>query len=177
MNLIDADRIAKKLVREHAPGWTIEWGSAKSQFGLCQYRYQNIRLSRPLTLLNTQETFEWVVKHEIAHVLAGPAAGHGRLFMIECHKLGIKGDRCWTRAGTGEVTRIEGKVVGTCKNRCGYTCTMFKVTHASYHRGVCPNCSNRARRQWVHLDWTRDGRPVTPPAKPAPRRRRRRYAY
>ena len=176
MNLIDASRIAAKLVKEHCPdGWTVEWGSAKSQFGLCMYGPQVIRLSRPLTKLNTQTTFEWVVKHEIAHVLAGPAAGHGRLFKVQCMALGIQGDRCWTKGGNTDTVKIEGKVKGTCKNRCGYSCTMHKVTYASYYRGICPKCSNRARRQWVKLDWTRDGRPVTPPAKPAPRRRRRRY--
>lgn len=186
MNQRDADRLAKKLVAEHVPGWRVTWGHGKSQFGVCQYGPQDstgkyltrtIRLSRPLTLLNTQATFEWVVKHEIAHALNGhEAPSHGRLFMRQCRALGIEGDRCWTKGGNSDVVRIEGKILGTCKNRCGYISTMHKMTHASYTRGICPTCSNRARRQYVHLDWTRDGQPVAKPKKPAPRRRTRRYS-
>lgn len=184
MNLLDADRIARKLIAQHAPGWRVTWGHARSQFGLCQYGPQDstgkyltrtIRLSRPLTQLNTQATFEWVVKHEIAHALNGhEAPSHGRLFMLQCRALGIQGDRCWTKGETGDVVTIEGNAKGTCKNRCGYVRDQHKVTHAAYTRGICPSCSNRAQRQYVRLDWTRDGVPVPMPKKPAPRRRTRR---
>jgi predicted SprT family Zn-dependent metalloprotease len=174
VDLQTADAIANKIVRHYAPDWTVSWGTAKSQFGLCRFKAKNIRLSRPLTLLNSQQTFEWVVRHEVAHILAGAEAGHGRMFKVHALSLGIIGDRCWTQGGNTDVTTIEGKYLGTCKQRCGYTVTMHRVTHAAYHRGICTECSSRRIRMWVHLDWTRDGKPVPEPKKPAPRRRRRR---
>lgn len=175
MNLVQAECMANKIVRQYAPGWTVTWGTARSQFGLCMYEPRRIHLSRPLTQLNTQATFEWVVLHEVAHVLAGPKAGHGRLFKVHTLSLGIVGDRCWTKGGNTDVVQIEGQYRGECELGCGFSTTMHKMSYSAYTRGICPTCSNRRTRLWVHLDWTRDGQPVAKPRKPAPRRRTRRY--
>jgi predicted SprT family Zn-dependent metalloprotease len=173
MKLTNAERIAGELILKYCPpGWCYDWDNAKRRFGCTSFGPRIIQLSRPLTLLNDETLFTWVVKHEIAHVLAGPdAVDHGPVWRIEARKLGIKPTRCWTSSGLDAV-KVEGKVVGTCKNRCGYVYRQHKITWSAYHHDVCPTCSDRRRRRWVMLDWTRDGQPLASPRRPKSRRRR-----
>lgn len=166
MNQRDAERIARKLIAEHAPGWTLSWGRGRTQFGLCMYGPKIIRLSLPLTLLNDQAIFEGVVLHEIAHVKAGPnSAGHGPVWRSFARDLGIRPDRCIAGA-----VEIEGQYLAICPTHGQLAGSRLKMTYATYHR-VCRRCRSR-------ITWTRrDGRPVVEPKRPAPRRRKIRGIY
>lgn len=174
MNIDQAEAIAYDLIQEHCPlGWCYDWDRAKRRFGLCDYDRQTIRLSRPLTLLNDAATFRNVVKHEIAHVLTPDEADHGRAWKLEAIRLGCPPTRC-----TKVENSVEGKVTGTCSQRCGYVWTQHKITYSVYNHAVCPTCSDKRAKRWVYLNWTRDGRPLASPKKPKPRKKTRRsYAY
>jgi len=173
MNLADAECTAHELIQKHCPPeWCIKWDRARTQFGCTIFKNQTISLSRPLTILNDEAMFVWVVKHEIAHALAGPnAVDHGPVWRSYARDLGIKPSRCWTSNGLDAV-QIPGKVIGTCKNQCGYQHRQHKITWAAYHHYVCPACSDRRRKRWVYLDWTSAGQPITSPKRPQPRRRK-----
>lgn len=59
-----------------ADGWQFVWDRRKSALGGCFYPLKHIRLSVPFARKNPG-TFVDTVLHEIAHAIAGGAAGHG----------------------------------------------------------------------------------------------------
>lgn len=177
MNRDVAAKIADDLIRQHCPaGWRWVWSTAKTQYGLCDYGCQTIKLSWPLTEVNDEDAFRQNVLHEIAHVLDGPyTPAHGPSWRSHARRLGVRRPR----ACTVGVAVLPGNVVGTCELGCGYVWRQHKITYSTYTRSICPSCSDRATKLWVYLDWTRaDGTPIPRPKQPAPRRRRvrRRYA-
>lgn len=74
---------------DQTPAWCLEWTSAKSICGDCNYVRRRIRLSRilldhPLNIIiNT-------VRHEIAHALVGHRAGHGPVWKETCLRVGAE---------------------------------------------------------------------------------------
>lgn len=59
MKLPDASRLPRLLMREHEIGhWHFKFSGAKRQFGLCDHRRREIRISRHLTLLNEEGSCE-----------------------------------------------------------------------------------------------------------------------
>lgn len=152
MDLHDAERLARKLMAEHAPGWKFEWDRAKKRYGCTHYGHpKRITLSRPLTELRTQEQVERTIKHELAHVLAGAKAGHGPVWRAHARALGIPAVRC-----SNDVS-IPGAWVGTCPH-----CLEQFTKHRKPKRDLlyaCPKCCRKyARGRWdarFILIWTK----------------------
>jgi SprT protein len=69
---------------------------ATRRFGQCQHRTRRIGLSTKLVELNGRAEVEDVIRHEIAHALAGANAGHGRIWKMWCHKTGARPERCYS---------------------------------------------------------------------------------
>ena len=69
--------------------WSFGWNRRRRAHGLCRYDRCRVELSAPLTarepdvslILNT-------IRHEIAHALAGPKAGHGPLWRRWATRIG-----------------------------------------------------------------------------------------
>ncbi len=124
---------AERLVAEYLPGrgWQVELGWARRQFGSCHHDRCCIRLSRPLIELNAESVVVDTIRHEIAHALAGPRAGHG------------PGWKRWARAvGAQPVARcgddvvlVAPSVVGRCP-----TCGGEVPRHRRSANAYCRTC-------------------------------------
>jgi len=83
-------------MREHGlAGWRFAFDHARRRFGCCNFTRKTISLSRPLTLLNTEDEVRDTILHEIAHALT-PRAGHGPAWRAMCVRIGAKPQRCYT---------------------------------------------------------------------------------
>lgn len=70
-----------------------KFDNAKTRFGACWYLNGNavkISLSQPVCRINTLERCTDVILHEIAHAIAGKAAGHGPVWQTAALKIGLK---------------------------------------------------------------------------------------
>lgn len=102
-------------MNEHGLGhWCFQFDRASRRFGVCKYGTRTIGLSEALVRANTVERCTETILHEIAHALAGSAAGHGPAWVRQARALGIKGERCFS----AENTTLVGKYFGYCE-RCG----------------------------------------------------------
>ena len=115
MELNDAARLAEDLMAEHGVEWGFGFDRAVRRFGAARFRKQMITLSRELTLRNDEDKVRETVLHEIAHVLAGAAAGHGRVWKLKCVELGIEPRRCYE---VEDVEPVPLRYKATCDS-CG----------------------------------------------------------
>ena len=109
MNLSDAEAIINSLMLEYAQnlnGWKWEWSQRMyHSFGKTIYKDKILRFSKTATQHGTAEDFRDTVLHEIAHVLAGPRAGHGRLWKRAAYAIGAKPVRTAKSVYTEEVKK------------------------------------------------------------------------
>lgn len=111
MELVGAMRLARKLMDEHGlHEWRLLGDDAKRRAGACRYGTRTISLSRPLTHLHDETEVRETVLHEIAHALAGPAAGHGPQWQSIATAIGSTGARCVD----ADAPRLEGDWRGRC---------------------------------------------------------------
>lgn len=173
MNPAHAGRLARALIREHAPGWRFAWSQARTQFGLCSevgdehHPPRTIYLSRPLVLLNDLATIEDVIRHELAHAKAGNAAGHGRLWKTHALALGARPERCTVNAVV-----IEGNVIATCPE-CGTSFRQHKVSYALANTQACAPCYKRGKVVRFALARADTGKAIDTSTLKKPTRRRR----
>lgn len=117
----DVHVLARRLMNEHGLGHVpFEFDRAKSRFGACWYRggkATKISLSEPMCRVNTIERIREVILHEIAHALAGKAAGHGPVWRSAARNIGLVNP----------------------KTRCGHEDTVSPV---SPYNAFCSACSN-----------------------------------
>lgn len=74
-------------------GWTFGFDHAKRRAGLCNYTDKRISVSRHLAARYEDDEIHQVLLHEVAHALAGAAAGHGPKWKAVCDELGYVGGR------------------------------------------------------------------------------------
>jgi len=112
MKLEQAEGLAKHLMRLHGLPceWSFVFDRSKVRFGKCDYRRQQISLSRHLVELNGEEEVQDTILHEIAHALAPRGAGHGPKWRSLAIAIGCNGRRCYGH----EVARPMPKFKGTC---------------------------------------------------------------
>lgn len=91
MNLEEARVMALGVMATNlSDEWTLKWDNAVQRLGACDYRNKTIQLSRPMTQAGTTEQVMDTVRHEVAHALAGPGAGHGRAWKVIAIRLGAR---------------------------------------------------------------------------------------
>ena len=151
MDLTAARRLGTALLAEHGLGdWGLVLDDAKTRAGSCRYGPRQISLSRPLTALHSPEQVRETLLHEIAHALAGAAAGHGSRWKAVARGLGCSASRCLPE----DAPRVPGAWTGTCP--AGHTATR----HRRPERVVsCRQCAPRFSADAV-LEWRHHGRPA-----------------
>ncbi|QIN94173.1 SprT-like protease [Streptomyces phage Wakanda] len=109
MNLILAERMARKLMMEHGLyGWNFKWDRAARRFGQCDYSKATISMSRKLTVQRTEDAVRNTMLHEIAHALT-PGDGHGPKWRAKALAIGCNGKRC-----SDDPVKIEPNWLGVC---------------------------------------------------------------
>ena len=131
MDTRDAQKLALALMREHGvTDWSFQFDRAVRRFGCANYRTKTISLSRALTELNPESEVRSTILHEIAHVLAGPKAGHGPEWRRIARSIGDDGGR------THSAVMPEPPFQGTCPG-CGK-----QVRKVRRNRSACSECCN-----------------------------------
>ncbi len=102
---------AEALIRLHLDeSWSFDFDHAKQRAGLCDYQARRITVSRYLAARFGDDEIHQTLLHEVAHALAGHAAGHGSRWKRIAAELGYVG-------GTthhGETATELAPWVGTC---------------------------------------------------------------
>lgn len=102
-------RVARTLLHEHGLGHVpFEFDRAKARYGACWYRggkAVKISLSEPMCQVNTLERCTEVILHEIAHALAGRAAGHGPVWRATARRIGLANPKTCASHHDTEVPR------------------------------------------------------------------------
>lgn len=117
MDLNVSRALAESLMAEHGvpSDWTFAFDNATTRLGACSYKNRRISLSRHYTAHATEEQVRDTILHEIAHVLAGPAARHGLTWKAIASRLGATPKACATNPfvdSEGEVRKRLAKVEG-----------------------------------------------------------------
>jgi predicted SprT family Zn-dependent metalloprotease len=147
MNLQEAEKLAKELIKKHLGdsrhNWRFKWSHAKQTFGSCNINGSIwngvnyiIKLSKPLTELNDVDRVTNTILHEIAHALQWDISGymsHDAEWIRLAKSIGCDGERCY-----------DGEVVNTPKSKyslvCG-TCGKTTPKHRKPKRmAACGKC-------------------------------------
>ncbi len=94
MDLKRAEELARQEMEKWlVPGlglgqWTFAWNRRQKSFGVCCYDTKQIQLSRYHAEYEPEENVLDTIRHEIAHALAGSAAGHGPEWKRWARKVG-----------------------------------------------------------------------------------------
>lgn len=111
MLLTEAQQLATKHFKAYGlDDWTFTFDNARQRFGLCNYTYRRISLSRHLVAMNDTEAVEQTILHEVAHAIAGHNAGHGYRWQQVALQLGHTGERCYSDT----VKKPEYKYIAKC---------------------------------------------------------------
>jgi predicted SprT family Zn-dependent metalloprotease len=151
-------KLVRELFAQHGlVGWSFGLNRAKRQLGVCRYRTKRIEMSAYYVKHNSDESIRDTLLHEIAHALAGHAAGHGPVWQAIATRIGAKPERCDTSPDT---KLPPGQFKATCP-QCAKVFTRIRApkARATY---TC-KCSPTAR---VVFEWLGFERPpsATPPA-------------
>jgi SprT-like family. len=102
---------AEALITTHLDSsWSFAFDNAKRRAGLCDYTHKRISVSRYLAARYDDDENHQTLLHEVAHALAGPAAGHGAVWKRIARDLGYVGGT----THRGETAVELAPWVGTC---------------------------------------------------------------
>jgi SprT protein len=138
-----AAALARDLLAAHGlHDWSFRLNRSKVNLGLCKYGQRTIELSTHFVEHNSDEAIRDTLLHEIAHALAGRAAGHGPLWKAMCLRVGAKPERL-----SFEAEMPEGRWQAVCPG-----CGILHHKHRRPKRMVgwwCCRCGpERGRLSW-----------------------------
>jgi hypothetical protein len=129
--------------------WSFAFDNAKRRAGLCNYTQKRISVSRYLAARYDDDTNHQTLLHEIAHALAGPAAGHGSSWKRVARELGYVGGT----THDGETAIELAPWVGVCP--AGHTAYRHrKPTRQTSCVKCAPHFDQRHLFTWTHRDIT-----------------------
>lgn len=84
----------RKLLNEYGvEGWTIKMSNnIGPNVALTSYQRKTLFISKKYASVLTRSEIEFVLRHELAHILVGPGHGHGRVWQSKARQLGINLD-------------------------------------------------------------------------------------
>jgi predicted SprT family Zn-dependent metalloprotease len=95
MDLKELEAIAiREMTKHDLHGWTFGMANTKRRLGVCKYRTKRIEIAEYYALNSPQESVLDTLRHEIAHALAGPKAGHGPAWKAVAMRIGAKPRAC-----------------------------------------------------------------------------------
>ncbi len=143
MNKYEALHLLRAQLRAYGLNdWIAQLDNAKRRQGVCKYSKKTISLSSDFVSLNTQDEVLQVIYHEVAHALAGHAAGHGYQWLKVARGLGYKNGKY--ASDTSE--KPAPKWIGACP-KCNWKCGRHRLTEKT-RRGGCPKCRPFTILQW-----------------------------
>jgi hypothetical protein len=147
---------AHALIALHLdPSWSFAFDNAKKRAGLCDYTRKRISVSRYLAARWSDDDVHQTLLHEVAHAMAGPAAGHGAAWKRTAESLGYVGGR----THDGPIATELAPWVGTCPR--GHV----HYRHRKPTRDLsCARCSRAFSREFL-ISWTR--REISPSVRRA----------
>ncbi|MGW9113342.1 SprT-like domain-containing protein [Microbacterium sp. NPDC055683] len=139
-------RWAEALIALHLDeSWTFGFDNAKRRAGQCDYTRRRITVSRYLAARYDDDVNHQTLLHEVAHALAGRAAGHGPQWKRIARNLGYVGGT----THDGETATELAPWVGSCPS--GHVVYRHRrPTRAS----SCVRCAPTFDRRFL-LSWTR----------------------
>jgi hypothetical protein len=154
MEVTRALATGRRLLSEHGlDDWTIVADRAKTRAGVCRFGRRQIGISRPLTVLHSEDEVLDTILHEIAHALVGPQHGHDAVWRAKAKAIGCSGERCVP----SDAPRVPGDWLGRCP--AGHE----KSRHRAPTRLIsCGQCSRRFDPRHL-FTWTYKGRLATLP--------------
>ena len=136
----DAKYLCLSLMKQHMPNymdWHFNFDNAKGRAECCHFHTKTITLSRFQVERRAAEDTRYTILHEIAHAIAGHAAGHGQAWREVCIRIGARPERCYSEESDGR-TQEDFKFQGECPNchvvihrhkrrriACGKCCSKF----------------------------------------------------
>lgn len=156
MDLKELESIAaRELARHGLHGWTFALAKAKRRLGVCKYKEKRIEIAEYYARHSPEESVLDTLLHEVAHAIAGPAAGHGPRWKAVAARLGATPRSC---ESSGQAVTEPGDWRATCP-----------ACEKTYHRYRRPmtsgvyRCRCRARSA---LTFEFAGDPARKPAVP-----------
>ena len=144
MDVTQALETARTYLNHHGlHDWKLQTSRGFSTFGVCYHQTKIITMSRHMIEANEWTGVEAVLLHEIAHALAGPAAGHGPRRRAMARKLGCPDTRC---LGDDTTKAPAYKWVGECGN--GHAVYRYRRST----KNACAKCCNK----YNGGEWTAD---------------------
>lgn len=139
--------LARSLMNQHGLNdWRLTFGSAQRTAGTCKYGTRTLNFSRVIMDQFSDAERLNTILHEIAHALAGHAAGHGPEWRRVARSIGCDARRTYS----GKSVQTNYKWLGTCPN--GHTIKKLRLTARSTGSS-CPKCSPRYDARFV-FRWT-----------------------
>jgi hypothetical protein len=141
---------AEALIALHLDtSWSFAFDNAKRRAGLCDYSRKRISVSRYLAARFDDDDNHQTLLHEVAHALAGPAAGHGRAWKQIARDLGYIGGT----THRGETAVDLAPWVGVCP--AGHVAYRHrKATRATSCARCAPSFDPRYALTWTHREIT-----------------------
>lgn len=90
--------------------WSFGFDNAKRRAGLCNYTDRRITVSKYLAEKFDDDEIHQILLHEVAHAVAGAAAGHGPRWVRVSRELGYVGGR----THQGEIAHESAPWLGRC---------------------------------------------------------------
>jgi predicted SprT family Zn-dependent metalloprotease len=142
---VAAEQLARNLLAVHGlHDWSFAFNRSKTNMGLCRYGACTIELSLHFVERNAAEVICDTLLHEIAHALAGQAAGHGTLWRAICLRIGARPARL-----SFDCDMPEGRWQATCGG-CGRL--HHRHRRPKQMKGwFCSSCGQqRGQLAWTH---------------------------
>jgi predicted SprT family Zn-dependent metalloprotease len=136
MDRWDAAKLANELLTQHGlEDWSFAFNRRKRAMGLCYCQHKRIELSIHFTIANDEAMVRDTLLHEIAHALAGHAAGHGPKWRRICRRIGATPDRL------GDAAMPAGQWIATCPT-CGHEYQRHRRPPSGYQY-ACSQCGHK----------------------------------
>jgi len=137
MNIEKAEQLVKRIWKDLQLTYiNFRWGNMKRGYGYYYFNKgkEEIVMSKPLTLLNSEYSFKNSLLHEISHALVGHANGHNIVWRRMAHRLGCDGKRCYS-----ELKIPKGKYVYKCP-KCK---TRYHLYRQLTRQMACEKCCKK----------------------------------